>query len=124
MIVIKCDIHHSDEVIVPSFTFFSSALAFVMVGAKNVFADSMKRNPNIDAEQLEALITSRTKVIVPIHYAGAACDMDCIMEIAEKYNLMVVEDAAQSVDSYYFCRRSKAESKKSLGGIGHRCNGY
>ena len=111
MAAILCDIHPGDEVIVPSYTFVSSALAFVRQGAKIVFADSMKRNPNIDAELIESLITPRTKVIVPVHYAGVACDMDCIMEIAEKHNLLVVEDAAQAIDSYY--------RNRPLGTIGH-----
>jgi len=66
-----------------------------------VFADSNSRNPNIDTEHLEELITPRTKVIVPVHYAGIACDMDPIMNLAKKYNLLVIEDAAQAVDSFY-----------------------
>ena len=111
MAAILCDVRPGDEVIVPSYTFVSSALAFVRAGAKIVFADSMKSNPNIDAEQIESLITPRTKVIVPVHYAGVACDMDRIMEIANKYNLIVVEDAAQAIDSYY--------KGRPLGGIGH-----
>lgn len=111
MAAILCDIQPGDEVIVPSYTFVSSALAFVREGAKIVFADSMERNPNIDAEKLEALITPKTKVIVPVHYAGVACDMDKIMEIANKYNLIVVEDAAQAIDSYY--------KGRPLGSIGH-----
>ena len=111
MAAILCDIHPGDEIIVPSYTFVSSALAFVRAGARIVFADSMKRNPNIDAEQIEALVTPRTKVIVPVHYAGVACDMDRIMEIAERHNLLVVEDAAQAIDSCYKCR--------PLGTIGH-----
>ena len=111
MAAILCDIQPGDEVIVPSYTFVSSALAFVRQGAKIVFADSMACNPNIDAEKIEALITPRTKVIVPVHYAGVACDMDRIMEIAGRHNLLVVEDAAQAVDSYY--------KGKPLGTIGH-----
>ena len=111
MAAILCDIQPGDEVIVPSYTFVSSALAFVREGAKIVFADSMERNPNIDAEKIEALITPKTKVIVPVHYAGVACDMDKIMEIANKYNLIVVEDAAQAIDSYY--------KGRPLGGLGH-----
>lgn len=111
MAAILCDIHPGDEVIVPSYTFVSSALAFVRQGAKIVFADSMKRNPNIDAELIEDLITPRTKVIVPVHYAGVACDMDRIIEIAEKHGLLVVEDAAQAIDSFY--------KGKPLGTIGH-----
>ena len=100
-----------DEVIVPSYTFVSSALAFVRQGARIIFADSCKDNPNIDPDKIEALITPKTKVIVPVHYAGVACDMDKIMEIANRHNLFVVEDAAQAIDSYY--------KGKPLGGIGH-----
>ena len=111
MAAILCDIQPGDEVIVPSYTFVSSALAFVRAGAKIVFADSMERNPNIDAEKIEDLITPRTKVIVPVHYAGVACDMDRIMEIADKHGLFVVEDAAQAIDSYY--------KGQPLGSIGH-----
>ena len=111
MAAILCDIQPGDEVIVPSYTFVSSALAFVRAGAKIVFADSMKRNPNIDAEQIESLITPKTKAIVPVHYAGVACDMDRIMEIAEKHHLLVVEDAAQAIDSFY--------KGRPLGTIGH-----
>ena len=111
MAALLCDLKPGDEVIVPSYTFVSSALAFVREGARIVFADSMVRNPNIDAEQIEALITPRTRVIVPVHYAGVACDMDKIMALAEKYNLIVVEDAAQAIDSYY--------KGRPLGTIGH-----
>lgn len=111
MAAILCDIQPGDEVIVPSYTFVSSALAFVRAGAKIIFADSMAENPNIDAEKIESLITPRTKAIVPVHYAGVACDMDRIMEIAEKHNLIVVEDAAQAIDSYY--------KGRPLGSIGH-----
>ena len=111
MAAILCDIQPGDEVIVPSYTFVSSALAFVREGAKIVFTDSMKENPNIDAEKIEALITPRTKVIVPVHYAGVACDMDRIMEIANRHNILVVEDAAQAIDSYY--------KGRPLGSIGH-----
>lgn len=111
MAAILCDVKPGDEVIVPSYTFVSSALAFVRQGAKIVFADSYADNPNIDADKLESLITEKTKVIVPVHYAGVACDMDRIMEIANKHNILVVEDAAQAIDSYY--------KGKPLGGIGH-----
>ena len=111
MAAILCDIQPGDEVIVPSYTFVSSALAFVRAGAKIVFADSMASNPNIDAEKIESLITPRTKVIVPVHYAGVACDMDRIMEIANRHNLIVVEDAAQAIDSYY--------KGRPLGSTGH-----
>lgn len=111
MAAILCDIQPGDEVIVPSYTFVSSALAFVRQGAKIVFADSCIDNPNIDANKLEELITKRTKIIVPVHYAGVACDMDKIMEIARCYNLLVVEDAAQAIDSFY--------KGRPLGSIGH-----
>ena len=111
MAAILCDVQPGDEVIVPSYTFVSSALAFVRQGAKIVFADSCPDNPNIDADKLEALVTDKTKVIVPVHYAGVACDMDMIMDIANRHNLFVVEDAAQAIDSYY--------KGKPLGGIGH-----
>ena len=111
MAAILCDVKPGDEVIVPSYTFVSSALAFVRQGARIIFADSCENNPNIDADKIESLITDKTKVIVPVHYAGVACDMDKIMEIANHYNLFVVEDAAQAIDSYY--------KGKPLGGIGH-----
>lgn len=111
MAAILCDVKPGDEVIVPSFTFVSSALAFVRQGAEIVFADSCDNNPNIDVKKIEALITDRTKVIVPVHYAGVACDMDKIMEIAHRHNILVVEDAAQAIDSYY--------KGKPLGSIGH-----
>lgn len=111
MAAILCDVKPGDEVIVPSYTFVSSALAFVRQGAKIVFADSCEHNPNIDAEKIEALITPKTKVIVPVHYAGVACDMDKIMDLANRHNLFVVEDAAQAIDSYY--------KGSPLGGIGH-----
>ena len=111
MAAILCDVQPGDEVIVPSYTFVSSALAFVRQGAKIVFADSCKDEPDIDADKIEALITPRTKVIVPVHYAGVACDMDKIMDIARRHNLLVVEDAAQAIDSYY--------KGRPLGGIGH-----
>ncbi len=117
MAALLCELHPGDEVIVPSYTFVSSALAFVREGAKIVFADSMQRNPNINAEQLESLITPRTKVIVPVHYAGVACDMDAIMDIANRHNLIVVEDAAQAIDSYYISPRTG--KKRALGTIGH-----
>ena len=111
MAAILCDVQPGDEVIVPSYTFVSSALAFVRQGAKIVFADSYENNPNIDADMIEGLITEKTKVIVPVHYAGVACDMDKIMDISNRHNLFVVEDAAQAIDSYY--------KGKPLGGIGH-----
>lgn len=111
MAAILLDIKEGDEVIAPSYTFVSTVNAFVLRGAKIIFADSMTTSPNIDADAIEALITSKTKAIVPVHYAGVACDMDKILDIAQKYNLYVVEDAAQAIDSYY--------KGKPLGSIGH-----
>ena len=119
MCAMLCDLKPGDEVIVPSYTFVSTALAFLREGAKVVFADSMTRNPNIDAETLETLVTPRTKVIVPVHYAGVACDMDAIMAVAKKHNLLVVEDAAQAIDSYYKSQSSNPKSQMPLGSIGH-----
>lgn len=120
MCAMLCGLKPGDEVIVPSYTFVSTALAFLREGAKVVFADSMKRNPNLDAESLEALITPRTRVIVPVHYAGVACDMDAIMAVAEKHNLLVVEDAAQAIDSYYRSSNPLTPNPLTpLGGIGH-----
>jgi dTDP-4-amino-4,6-dideoxygalactose transaminase len=116
MAAILANIEAGDEVIVPSFTFVSTAIAFVRQGAKIVFADSYPDNPNIDADKIEALITSKTKAIVPVHYAGVACDMDKIMELASKYNLIVIEDAAQAIDSFY---TGKNGVKRALGSIGH-----
>ena len=103
-------IEPGDEVIMPSYTFVSTANAFVLKGAKIVFVDIEPQTMNIDADKIEAAITKRTKVIVPVHYAGVACDMDKIMAIAKKHNLIVVEDAAQAVNSYY--------KGKALGTIG------
>ena len=116
MAAILADIKVGDEVIVPSFTFVSTALAFVRQGADIVFADSYSDNPNIDADQIEALITEKTKAIVVVHYAGVACDMDKIMSIANKHGIIVIEDAAQAIDSYYI---SKDGTRKALGSIGH-----
>ena len=117
MCAMLCDLKPGDEVIIPSYTFVSTALAFLREGAKVIFADSMKRNPNLDAEALESLITPRTKVIVPVHYAGVACDMDAIVAVAKRYNLLVVEDAAQAIDSYY--TSNITHQTLPLGGIGH-----
>jgi len=101
MAALLCDLRPGDEVILPSFTFSSTATAFVLVGAKLVFVDIRPDTMNIDETKIEAAITERTKVIVPVHYAGVACEMDTIMAIAKKYNLKVVEDAAQGVMSTY-----------------------
>lgn len=111
MTALLLDIQANDEIIVPAYTFVSSALAFVRQGANIIFADSHINSPNIDETQLENLITEKTKAIVVVHYAGFACEMDTIMSLAKKYNLIVVEDAAQAIDSYY--------KNKPLGSIGH-----
>jgi dTDP-4-amino-4,6-dideoxygalactose transaminase len=116
MAAILIDIQPGDEVILPSFTFVSTANAFVLRGAKLVFADSRKDFPGIDESSIEALITPKTKAIVPVHYAGIACNMDIIMEIADKHGLWVVEDAAQAIDSFYV---GKDGLKRALGTIGH-----
>ncbi|MFV0232676.1 dTDP-4-amino-4,6-dideoxygalactose transaminase [Empedobacter falsenii] len=116
MAAILCDIKEGDEVIVPSYTFVSSANAFALRGAKIVFVDSYADNPNIAPKEIEKHITSKTKVIVPVHYAGVACDMEAIMSLAEKHKLFVVEDAAQAIDSYYTFSDG---TKKALGSIGH-----
>lgn len=101
MAAILCDIQEGDEVIMPSYTFVSTADAFVGRGAKVVFVDIRPDTMNIDENLIEAAITEKTKVIVPVHYAGVSCEMDKINEIAKKYNLKVVEDAAQGVTSTY-----------------------
>jgi dTDP-4-amino-4,6-dideoxygalactose transaminase len=116
MAAILMDIQPGDEVILPAFTFVSTANAFVLRGAKIVFADSMASNPNMDADKIESLITPKTKAIVPVHYAGVACDMEKIMVIAQKHNLYVVEDAAQAIDSYCIFANGQ---KRPLGSIGH-----
>ena len=100
-----------DEIIVPSYTFVSSAVAFVRQGAKIIFADSQPNSPNLDVKLIEELISPKTKAIVVVHYAGIAVDMDAIMALAEKYNLVVIEDAAQAIDSFY--------KGRPLGSIGH-----
>lgn len=101
MAAILTAIQPGDEVILPSYTFVSTANAFVLRGATLIFADSYPNNPNIDPQNIEALITPRTKAIVVVHYAGIACDMDPIKLIAEKNNIFLIEDAAQAIDSYY-----------------------
>ncbi len=111
MSALLLDIKPGDEIIIPSYTFVSTALAFVRQGAKIVFVDSRPDHPGMDESLIEKLITTRTKAIVPVHYAGVSCDMDKIMEIANRHNLFVVEDAAQSIDSCY--------KNKPLGSIGH-----
>lgn len=122
MCALLLDIKPDDEVIIPSYTFVSTALAFVRQGAKIIFADSRTDSPNIDEDKIEGLITSRTKAIVPVHYAGLACNMDKIMDIATRHGLFVVEDAAQAIDSYYFSSHKLNNKHKCihpLGSIGH-----
>ena len=101
MAAILCDIGPGDEVIMPSFTFVSTADAFVLRGAKAIFVDIRPDTLNIDETKIENAITERTKAIVPVHYAGVSCEMDTIMAIARKYDLKVIEDAAQGVMAYY-----------------------
>ena len=111
MAALLIDIKPGDEVIIPSYTFVSTANAFMLRGAKIVFADSLSYHPNIDTRKLEELITDKTRAIVPVHYAGTACDMDEIMRLAKKYNIYVVEDAAQAINGFY--------KGRPLGSIGH-----
>jgi dTDP-4-amino-4,6-dideoxygalactose transaminase len=111
MAALLLDIKDGDEVIMPSYTFVSTANAFALRGAKIVFVDIRPDTMNIDETKIEAAITNRTKVIVPVHYAGVACEMDTIMDIAKRHNLFVVEDAAQAIMSSY--------KGKALGAIGH-----
>ena len=101
MAALLCDLHPGDEVILPSYTFSSTANAFVLTGAKLVFVDIRPDTMNIDENKIEAAITEKTKVICAVHYAGVACEMDTIMSIAGKHHLLVVEDAAQAVMSTY-----------------------
>lgn len=110
MAALLCDIQPGDEIIMPSYTFVSTADAFVLRGAKVVFVDIRPDTMNIDETKIEAAITKKTKAIVPVHYAGVACEMDTIMDIARRYNLLVIEDAAQAVMSTY--------KGKALGTIG------
>jgi dTDP-4-amino-4,6-dideoxygalactose transaminase len=113
MSALLLNIREGDEVIVPAYTFVSTANAFALRGARIVFVDSESHNPNVDATQLEALITPRTRAIVVVHYAGIACDMDPILALAQKHHIAVVEDAAQAIDSYY-----KGQPLGSLGMMG------
>ncbi|NSL88692.1 dTDP-4-amino-4,6-dideoxygalactose transaminase [Chitinophaga sp. Mgbs1] len=111
MAAILIDTKPGDEIIIPSYTFVSTANPFILRGATVVFADSGVSNPNIDTALLESLITPRTKAIVPVHYAGIACDMEKIMQLADKHGLFVIEDAAQAIDSSF--------NGRPLGSIGH-----
>jgi dTDP-4-amino-4,6-dideoxygalactose transaminase len=111
MAAILADIQPGDEIIMPSYTFVSTANAFVLRGGVPVFVDIRPDTLNIDETKVEAAITSRTKAIVPVHYAGVGCEMDTIMDTARRYNLLVIEDAAQGIMSSY--------KGRALGSIGH-----
>lgn len=110
MCAILTDIKSGDEVIMPTYTFVSTANAFILRNAKVVFVDSRKDHPGMDEDLIEELITEKTKAIVVVHYAGVACDMNKVVKIAKRHKLIVIEDAAQAIDSYYKC--------KPLGSIG------
>ncbi len=111
MAALLIDAGPGDEIIMPSYTFVSTANAFVLRGASIVFADSSSNNPNIDVEKLESLITNKTKAIVVVHYAGFSCDMDKVISVAQKHSLFIIEDAAQAIESTY--------KNRPLGSIGH-----
>ena len=110
MTALLCNIEPEDEVIMPTFTFVSTANAFMLYGAKIKFVDSRIDHPGIDESKIEEIITEKTKVIVVVHYGGVACDMKKIVDIAKRYNLLVIEDAAHAIDSFYY--------NKPLGSIG------
>lgn len=116
MAAILLNIAPGDEVIMPAYTFVSTANAFVLRGATIVFADSEPGHPNMDSGSIEALITAKTKAIVVVHYAGMACNMDVVMDVANRHKVFVVEDAAQAIDSFYTGRDGV---RKPLGSIGH-----
>lgn len=115
MCALLLNIEPGDEVIMPSFTFVSTALAFVRQGAVIRFVDSQTDNPNMDETQIEALINPKTKAIVVVHYAGVACNMKRIAQIAQKHDIYLIEDAAQAIDSYY----NDGDSTIPLGRLGH-----
>lgn len=115
MAALLLNIKPGDEIIIPSYTFVSTANAFVLRGAKVHFIDSRADHPGLDEDKIEEAVTAKTKAIIVVHYAGVACDMEKVMKIAEKYSLWVVEDAAHSIESYYM----KGEQKIALGSIGH-----
>jgi dTDP-4-amino-4,6-dideoxygalactose transaminase len=113
MCAILTDVKAGDEVIMPTYTFVSTANAFILRGAKVIFVDSRKDHPGMDEELIEQLITKKTKAIVVVHYAGVACDMDKVVKIARRHKLTVIEDAAQAIDSYY-----KGKALGSIGDLG------
>ena len=110
MSAILANIQLGDEVIMPTYTFVSTANAFLLRGAKVIFVDSREDHPGMDEDKIEEFINEKTKAIVPVHYAGVACEMDKILALAKKHNLLVIEDAAQGIDSFY--------KGKPLGSIG------
>tara|TARA_B100000029_G_scaffold200506_1_gene198844 strand:+ start:262 stop:1386 length:1125 start_codon:yes stop_codon:yes gene_type:complete len=110
MAALILDIKNGDEIIMPSYTFPSTANPFLLRGAKIVFCDSQARNPNISVKNVESLITEKTKAIVPVHYAGISCEMDQLLKLAKRHNIKIIEDAAQSIGSFYM--------NKPLGTIG------
>lgn len=116
MASILIGIKPGDEIIAPSYTFVSTVNAFVLRGAKVIFCDSLPSHPCMDVNSIEKLITKNTKAIVPVHYAGVACDMDALMDLSKKYNLFVIEDAAQAIDNYYVNGKGV---RVPLGSIGH-----
>lgn len=113
MCALLLNIHEGDEIIVPAFTFVSTANAFALRGAKLVFADSQEDNPNVDPVAIEKLVTEKTKAIVVVHYAGVACDMDPIIKLCNEKSIFLIEDAAQAIDSFY-----KNRPLGSLGSLG------
>lgn len=117
MCALLADIRPGDEVIVPSYTFVSSALAFARQGAKVVFADSFSTHPNVDPAEVERLITPKTKAIVVVHYAGVACQMDAFKRLARENGLLLIEDAAQAVDSYYTSDDGECRPLGSIGDL-------
>lgn len=118
MAAILLKIGPGDEIIMPSYTFVSTANAFVLRGAKIVFVDSRTDHPGMDENEIERLVTSKTKVIVPVHYAGISCDMDKILDLASNYKLNVVEDAAQAIDSTFKSRNGTEYMLGTMGQFG------
>lgn len=122
MCAMLADIKPGDEVIVPSYTFVSTALAFTRQGAKVVFADSLASHPCVDPAGIEQLITPKTKAVVVVHYAGVACDMDAFKKLAHEHHLLLIEDAAQAVDSYYITREDASKTNASTDNVSNSTN--